>query len=81
MGECELCKQGDRSITVRCHKCHGTFHVHKRQLDKVLVGTVILADCPNCGTVNCWIRFGNSLAKSGSVVYTGQPIQDLRGSR
>lgn len=81
MTRCELCNQGDPSITVRCHKCRETFHLHRRQLNQVEEGTIILGDCPGCGTVNCWQKAEGKLAYSGPIIDWGQPIIDLRGSR
>lgn len=81
MSECKLCKLGDPSITVRCYKCREVFHLHRSQLNQVEEGTVILGDCPGCGTVNCWMKLGDTVAKSGPVFDLGQPIIDLRGRR
>lgn len=81
MSECELCKQGDPAITVRCWSCRGTFHLHKRQLDEIEEGDVILGDCPSCRAGNCWQKVRGKVAYLGPVIYSGQPILDLRGKR
>ena len=81
MTECELCNQGDPSIPVKCWCCRGTFHLHQCQLNQVPEELVIVADCPNCGTPNCWLRKGRGVICSGPVIYEGQPIADLRGER
>lgn len=78
MRNCELCRQGDPSFTVRCCNCRTTFHVHKRQLDKVPEGSIVLGDCPGCGTTNCWQKTRGKITYSGPVSYNGQKILDLR---
>lgn len=81
MTNCELCRQGDPSVTVRCWKCEYIFHLHKRQLDMVEEGTIIMGDCPRCFAVNCWVKRGGLPDCSGPIIYVGQPIKDLRGKR
>lgn len=80
MSKCELCRQRDPAITVRCHTCRDTFHLHQRQLDLVLSGSIIMADCPGCGVVNCFLKRGRRrVCYSGPVAHAGQTILDLRG--
>ena len=79
MTDCELCNQGDPSVNVRCYSCGEIFHVHKRQLDMAPEAGVLLGDCPSCNTVNCWKKWGNQVAYSGTVVYLGEQVLDLRG--
>ena len=81
MAECKLCEQGDPAITVRCHSCRETFHLHRCQLDMVPDETIILGNCPSCGTVNCFKKLQNTLGYSGPVFYSGEPITDLRRKR
>lgn len=81
MSECQLCNQGDPAITVRCWSCRGSFHLHKRQLDEIEEGDVILGNCSKCRTINCWLKQGGTVVNSGPVIYSGQPILDLRGQR
>ena len=78
MGNCQLCRQGDPAFTVRCLNCKATFHVHKRQLDMVSEGSIVMGDCPSCRTTNCWEKRRGEIAYSGPVIYDGQPILDLR---
>ena len=78
MSECELCNQGDPSINVRCWCCRELFHLHRQQYDQVEEGTVILADCPRCGTTNCWIKTPQGIGYSGLVICADQEIEDMR---
>ena len=79
MSECELCRQGDPAITVRCHNCRETFHIHQCQVDMAPADSLLMADCPRCRTINCWMKQQGKVKCSGLVVYYGQPIMDLRG--
>lgn len=81
MKKCYLCEQGDPSVNVRCYKCQEVFHLHKSQLDLVSESTVIIGDCPSCGTPNCWTKRGNKVFYSGLVEYEGQLIIDMRSRR
>ena len=81
MTDCKLCRQGDPSFDVRCFKCREAFHIHKRQLDAVADGDVVMADCPTCDAVNCWQKRHGKIARSGPVTYDGQPVLDLRKKR
>ena len=81
MSNCELCNQGDPSITVRCWNCRETFHLHKSQLDMAPEDTIVMGDCPGCGAVNCWMKAKGQLDYAGPVLYLGQPTFDLRGKR
>ena len=81
MTRCELCKQGDPSYNVLCWACRDQFHIHQRQLNLVGIDTIVMADCPSCGAVNCWQRQKGRLAFYGPVIYDGEPIIDLRGRR
>jgi len=81
MSECELCNQGDPSITVKCWSCQGVFHLHQRQLGMVEEGVVIIGDCPDCGVPNCWVKRDNGVTSSGAILYRGESIVDLRGKR
>ena len=79
MSNCELCRQGDPAITVRCWYCRDTSHLHLSQLDLVRSGSIIMADCPACGVVNCFLKMGRRrVCYSGPVVHAGQTILDLR---
>ena len=80
MSKCQLCREKDPAITVRCLSCRGTFHFHERQLALVGSGSIILADCPGCGAVNCFLKRGKRrVSYSGPVFLAGQTILDLRG--
>ncbi|MBA7662857.1 hypothetical protein ES703_70890 [subsurface metagenome] len=81
MSECKLCQAGDPSINVMCWDCRGEFHIHQSQYGQVPEGTIIMADCPSCGIVNCWHKVGEGVAISGPVLYYGAPILDLREKR
>lgn len=78
MSNCQLCRQGDPAFTVRCLNCKATFHVHKRQLDMAPEGSLVMGDCPSCGTTQCWQKRRGKVAYSGPAIYDGQPILDLR---
>lgn len=79
--ECTLCHAGDPSVNVICWDCRKLYHIHQSQYGQVSDGTVIMADCPNCGKVNCWEEKGMGVATSGPVLYYGQPIIDMREKR
>ena len=81
MSECELCKQGDPSINVRCWLCRKTFHLHRRQLDMAEEGSIILGDCPNCKAINVWEKSRGRVVYSGAHAYLEGPVLDLRGRR
>ena len=79
MSKCKLCQAGDPSVTVRCWDCQEVFHMHHSQYGQVPEGTVLMADCPKCGIVNCWRKaVPLGVTVSGPVFYYGQPIIDLR---
>jgi len=79
MRDCSLCRQRDPSFTVRCCNCRTTFHIHKRQLDMAPEGSIVMGDCPGCGTTNCWQNRRGKIKFSGPVIWNGEPILDLRG--
>lgn len=81
MAECELCKQGDPAINVRCWLCENLFHLHRCQLDGITEGVVVLGDCPKCGTINCWIKTHGGVAASRPVIYDGRSRENMRGER
>lgn len=82
MTKCDLCQQGEPATTVRCDKCQDRFHLHQRQFALVLSGSIILADCPSCGAVNCFLkRSRRRIVRSGPMVYDGQTFLNLRGRR
>ena len=79
MSKCKLCQAGDPSINVRCWDCRKLFHIHQSQYGWVPEGTVILADCPSCGMVNCWHKLVEGVIMCPApVLYYGAPIWDLR---
>ena len=80
---CELCNQGDLAITVSCKGCQDSFHLHERQIADVGPGSIILAECPSCLTVNCFLKRGPRLLYPSAPVkvYPGQTILDLREAR
>ncbi len=81
MSECKLCQAGDPSVNVVCWDCKGSFHIHESQYGRVPETTIIMADCPSCGIVNCWEKKGLGVDISGPVLYYGHPIIDMREKR
>ena len=81
MSDCELCDQGDPSITTRCWRCRELFHIHQSQVDMTSEGQILMADCPGCPAINCWQMRDGKVDYSGPIIYSGQPIVDLRKKR
>lgn len=56
MKKCPLCANDDPAIPVRCRSCWKTFHLHDSQVQAAPLDAVMVANCPECGAHNMWVR-------------------------